>query len=98
MVGYYCTSVVGCVSTQKVSGIAKCTFCDPKGGFLFNKTNNTCYCESGFHVANRICTDICGDGRVYTLKCDDGNTEDGDGCSAECQVEVDYRCEHNATG
>ncbi len=27
-----------------------------------------------------------------TLPCDDGNTRDGDGCSAECYVEPEYEC------
>ena len=36
----------------------------------------------------------CGDGGVNTTseECDDGNTDDGDGCSASCQVESGYTC------
>jgi cysteine-rich repeat protein len=35
----------------------------------------------------------CGDGIVAgTNQCDDGNTADGDGCSATCQVEQCYVC------
>jgi len=26
------------------------------------------------------------------LQCDDGNTEDGDGCSKDCMIEKDYEC------
>ncbi|MDD9954197.1 MAG: DUF4215 domain-containing protein [Candidatus Woesearchaeota archaeon] len=37
---------------------------------------------------NETCEERCGDGRVNaTEACDDGNTVDGDGCSATCQVE-----------
>ncbi|AUX41719.1 uncharacterized protein SOCE26_031410 [Sorangium cellulosum] len=36
----------------------------------------------------------CGDGRVAaTERCDDGNTEAGDGCGATCLVEPGYRCD-----
>ncbi|MBI1816313.1 MAG: DUF4215 domain-containing protein [Deltaproteobacteria bacterium] len=35
----------------------------------------------------------CGDGTVDpSEQCDDGNTVDGDGCSATCQIETCYRC------
>lgn len=34
---------------------------------------------------------ICGDAAINTVseECDDGNTTDGDGCSAQCETEVD---------
>ena len=36
----------------------------------------------------------CGDGIVGPLDdCDDGNTDDGDGCAATCTVETGYECE-----
>jgi len=41
------------------------------------------------------CDFICGDGfRALTSeeKCDDGNTDDGDGCAANCAVEVGWMC------
>lgn len=35
----------------------------------------------------------CGDGQINGNEaCDDGNTLDGDGCSANCQVEVGFTC------
>ncbi len=40
---------------------------------------------------------VCGNGILETgERCDDGNTEDGDGCSSKCQVEAGYSC--NASG
>jgi fibro-slime domain-containing protein len=37
--------------------------------------------------------DVCGDRvRGITEGCDDGNTEDGDGCSATCSIEEGFRC------
>ena len=37
---------------------------------------------------------MCGDGRFLniTSECDDGNLEDGDGCSSHCTVEYGYVC------
>ncbi len=37
---------------------------------------------------------FCGDGTIQTEheKCDDGNLEDGDGCSSACEIEPNYVC------
>eukprot|EP01026_Neomeris_dumetosa_P051141 TRINITY_DN4496_c0_g1_i1.p1 TRINITY_DN4496_c0_g1~~TRINITY_DN4496_c0_g1_i1.p1 ORF type:complete len:1030 (-),score=176.63 TRINITY_DN4496_c0_g1_i1:568-3657(-) len=36
---------------------------------------------------------VCGNGRVEGLEeCDDGNRNDGDGCSADCKTEKGYYC------
>ena len=40
---------------------------------------------------------ICGDGltqQELEEECDDGNVIDGDGCSAECEVEQNWHCFH----
>ena len=38
--------------------------------------------------------DACGDGVIAQFEgCDDGNTEDGDGCSAACLIEEGFLCE-----
>jgi cysteine-rich repeat protein len=35
----------------------------------------------------------CGDGKLATTEsCDDGNTKDGDGCSAKCEFETGWDC------
>ena len=37
--------------------------------------------------------DPCGSGRLYGVEtCDDGNTNDGDGCDGSCQVESGFVC------
>jgi cysteine-rich repeat protein len=38
------------------------------------------------------CELICGDGRVITEACDDGNVLNGDGCSSICALEADFSC------
>jgi len=35
---------------------------------------------------------LCGDGRVYTNRCDDGNLISGDGCSSVCKIEPFFGC------
>lgn len=45
-------------------------------------------CTTGF-VANGTtsnCIEICGDGKLYNLPCDDGNLVNGDGCSSTCAI------------
>lgn len=40
-----------------------------------------------FEIADQTidaCVEICGDGIRYEAECDDGNTNNGDGCSSEC--------------
>ena len=40
---------------------------------------------------------ICGDGQTQDEvgeECDDGNAVDGDGCSAQCVVEMNWHCFH----
>ena len=40
-----------------------------------------------------VCSEICGDGLVLgQLQCDDGNTNDGDGCSSSCELEHGWEC------
>jgi len=57
----------------------------------------TAFCD----VARRVCIGYqalasrCGDGRAdYAVneQCDDGNLDDGDGCSARCQIEAPAGC------
>jgi len=39
------------------------------------------------------CDDTCGNGIIEAGEgCDDGNTDDGDGCNGECLVEDNYAC------
>ena len=56
-------------------------------------------CDNGQPVdgQNHLCEPIvCGDGFSVGASlgesCDDGNTDDGDGCSATCQLEEGYAC------
>lgn len=52
----------------------------------------TCACPTGFIQSGVVCVEICGDGVLYVLACDDGNTVDGDGCSSTCTIEAGWTC------
>jgi cysteine-rich repeat protein len=92
LVGSHCTSVSGCLSTVKVAGVVECVFCDISRHFFLDALSKICLCSDGYEPLNSTCQDICGDGRVITSECDDGNLENGDGCSSSCEVETYYRC------
>jgi fibro-slime domain-containing protein len=49
---------------------------------------------SGFlNTGESVCESICGDGIISGIEqCDDGNANDGDGCSSGCAVEPGYNC------
>lgn len=51
-------------------------------------------CQPGFNLdyASFLCIETCGDGKRFTLPCDDGNNNNGDGCSADCKIEVGWIC------
>ena len=40
----------------------------------------------------KTCIENCGDGKKFVLACDDGNNNDGDGCSRDCKIEQGYIC------
>jgi cysteine-rich repeat protein len=58
-------------------------------------TAGICSCVASF--AGASCGIVeCGNGRVSDSEgeqCDDGNNDDGDGCSSECLVEDGFRCQ-----
>ena len=52
-----------------------------------NVLTNICDCNNGyFDNGVTRCKEICGDGLVLEDACDDGNTNNNDGCSSTCTV------------
>jgi cysteine-rich repeat protein len=55
-----------------------------------------------FNDEKSVCAEKCGDGKRFTdndfpaipyyIQCDDGNKEDGDGCSKSCKTEEGWSC------
>ena len=77
----------GTQDTMCVDCAFGCATCDGPG--------DTCTsCEPGWFLVGGACLQpMCGNGLVEPGEaCDDGNPVDGDGCSAQCQVEPDYYC------
>ena len=49
-------------------------------------------CTQEYFLEGDTCRQVCGDGKLFNLECDDGNILDGDGCSSICEVQNDYTC------
>lgn len=73
--------VVGCLTYQVVSGQTLCEFCNITDNFELVSTGHLCSCKQGYSPVGWSCEETCGDGVVINAECDDGNREDGDGCS-----------------
>ena len=52
-------------------------------------------CKPGFYRKSNspLCDEVCGDGKRFILPCDDGNNQNGDGCSSSCEIEEGYNCQ-----
>ena len=50
-------------------------------------------CRPEFLFYQGLCLERCGDGFKFNLECDDGNNDDGDGCSRDCRIEEGYTCQ-----
>ncbi len=80
--------------------------CDDGNTFSGDGCSAICTQEDGFICSYEpdspsICENnplpYCGNGKTnVTEECDDGNTHNGDGCSAQCNIEQGYTCEITA--
>lgn len=87
------TEVACNVGTYFDTQLQKCLPCSD--GCLACKTCYDCtQCRPDYTLDAKsgLCLEVCGDGKRYTLECDDGNNVDGDGCSKDCNVEVGFSC------
>ena len=93
-----------CNSSCKVcSNVNSCSACHDS--YILDIKSGKCLsnCVKGYHeVACDIetdslicCKEICGDGLIFTLPCDDRNTFDGDGCSSTCNMEPNFFCSYD---
>ena len=67
-----------------------CIACDV--GLDLYLEEQVCSCFEGFSLAGNQCSEVCGDGKLFQLDCDDGNSNNGDGCSETCHIEQYYIC------
>jgi cysteine-rich repeat protein len=49
-------------------------------------------CTGGTPTSPDVCNPICGNIRNGNEECDDGNTNNGDGCSSSCIIEPGFLC------
>ncbi|CAD8171155.1 unnamed protein product [Paramecium pentaurelia] len=51
-------------------------------------------CQKGMVLIESLCQSFCGDGILINQfeQCDDGNTENRDGCNMKCEIEIDWVC------
>jgi cysteine-rich repeat protein len=86
-------SVCGCVSGYTLNGSTCATCASSMSECLLCSSNSVCTsCSSGFTLNTSTCQEICGDGILFVLPCDDGNNVNGDGCSSTCHIEPGYTC------
>lgn len=99
--GELCEKVVFC-GDGRISGDETCEDDDDADNLESGDgCDEDCHIEEGFLclVPGEACeaVNVCGDGRLSLADneaCDDGNTEDGDGCSADCRfIEDGWLCE-----
>lgn len=92
-----CINVTACVTAAKVNNVSTCLFCNSLNNFIVSGT--TCVCKTGYKQKSDNCYNICGDGITISPneQCDDGNNEDGDGCSSTCKLESGYTCAYDST-
>jgi len=83
----YTYSIANNTCTIDCSLVNYCASCN------FTSTINCLTCLNGFYLSSNTCSSLCGDGiLVSTEQCDDHNTANGDGCSANCTIEPKYYC------
>ena len=83
---------IGCLNCDPDIG---CFGCNLTANFILNDTNTKCICEEGYTLASdNTCQTVCGD-EIFMPNfegCDDGNINNGDGCSSTCIPETDWSC------
>ena len=91
-----------CVTVCGDGIVAGAETCDDENGVDGDGCTANCTIEEGYACEGSpsVCTEaaveapVCGDGIVTEDEaCDDGNTVDGDGCTANCTIEEGYACE-----
>ena len=83
-----CNNITGCVSpTIGSNGSILCLSCNLAAGFQSQPVDGLCSCIQYYELSGSSCREVCGDGVLFSSNsslCDDGNNEDGDGCSSSC--------------
>ncbi len=84
-----CTKPSGCINS--LPDYTKCLACSSKYHFVYSPTSNLCVCETGYKLIStvkaKVCVAQCGNGILSLTdeECDDGNTQNNDGCDQSCK-------------
>jgi len=80
--------IFGCTIAERLTNDSIiCHQCDLSKHLFLNTTTKLCECTSKYYMdGNNVCQDLCGDGIKVTSACDDGNEDNGDGCSSTCDL------------
>ncbi|CAK92597.1 unnamed protein product (macronuclear) [Paramecium tetraurelia] len=73
-------------------GCYQCQFSCPLN--CYDCDNGQCLqCDDGYQIKNNLCIGICGDGSKQEIEeCDDFNQISHDGCSDNCEIEINWAC------
>jgi len=70
-----------------------CLSCNITINFQYDPNTRSCICQTEYLFKNGLCVEVCGDGIITSTEvCDDGNRNNGDGCSSLCMTEVNFNC------
>lgn len=89
------TFLCDCAVGYYIGTNALCAMCTMTGCLDCSSKTVCRVCDTTLFFLNATtsaCDEICGDGFLFFLQCDDGNNIDGDGCSSTCVIEQDYAC------
>lgn len=81
-----------CPAGYTLDTAGNCTGCPIGCATCSNAACLTCVTGFELNGTTNCDTEICGDGKLFILECDDGNNEDGDGCSHDCKIEANFSC------
>jgi fibro-slime domain-containing protein len=91
--GYDCDAT-GCAVTVCGDGVVeRGEQCDPAVEAVDTPFDGCFACKKEPACSDGVCTPVCGDGQRFADEpCDDGNVQNGDGCSDACAVEDAFAC------
>jgi len=88
----YCLSCDYTCKTCNGYSNSDCTSCD----YPLSLSSGKCLCSGGrtaVYGPPHTCAIVCGDSKKHSSEqCEDGNTNNYDGCSSTCQVEPNFKC------
>ncbi len=99
MVTGICINVLGCIAAVNLHNSTRCLTCNQSMNMMMDFNRSNCVCRDGYSFKNGMCVTICGNGFLFLQEqCDDGNNQDGDGCSSLCEIETHYECVNSNSG